>query len=75
MNFLSAIKHAAIDYGIRRRAWARRDAILCLGNGTNGCELYWIDGVGKDTPVKLCGTDAAFDLIVEDIQAQDWEVV
>lgn len=75
MNFLSAVKHAAIDYGIRRRAWARQDAILCLGNGTKGCELYWTSGVGTDTPVKLCGSDRTFDLSVEDIQAQDWEVV
>lgn len=74
MNFISAIKHATIDYGIRRRSW-REGAILCLGNGHDTCQLYWIEGIGRDTPVKLCGPDKSFDLSVEDIQAQDWETV
>lgn len=71
MNFIKAVQHGTIGYGIRRRSW-RQGAILSVGNSG---ELYWIEGVGTDTPVKLCGPDKAFDLSVEDIQAQDWEVV
>ncbi len=84
MNFLSAIKHAAIDYGIRRTCW-QKDAILCLGNGSQSCELYWLNvpkgsslGRGQyanDSPAKLCGPDKAFDLSPEDIAATDWETI
>lgn len=81
MNFLSAIKHAAIDYGIRRVVWPKY-AILSLGNGNRGdtCQLYWLN-VSKDQaapchePVKLCGPDLTYDLSPEDIAATDWEVI
>ncbi len=78
MNFLSAIKHAAIDYGIRRRAW-QKEAILSMSNGATCC-LYWLnipkEGRGEsDAPVKLCGPDKTYDLQPEDITATDWEVI
>lgn len=78
MNFLCAIKHAAINYGIRRRVWVS-SAILSL---SNGCELYWLEtskggkhGDDLNPPCKLLGPDKAYDLQPEDIVAQDWEVV
>lgn len=75
MNFIKAIQHATIGYGIRRRSW-RQDAVLTVDNFG---DLYWTSGVGTDTPVKLGvsgpGVDMTFDLNVEDIQARDWEVV
>lgn len=71
MNFIKAVRHGTIGYGIRRRMWTR-DAILTVDNFG---ELYWTNGVCTNTPVMLCGPDKAFDLSVEDIQAQDWEVV
>ena len=86
MNFISALKHAMIDYGIRRKAWPK-EAILSLCNGHDSCQLYWLDhtkGGNRDRsrpasywldPVKLCGPDLTFDLTPEDLQANDWEAI
>jgi hypothetical protein len=78
MNFIAAIQHAAIGYGIRRKAW-RNDAILMLENN----QLHWIkDRNGVETPnngiwneCKLMGADITHDLTAEDIAAQDWEAI
>ncbi len=79
MNFISAIKHAAIDYGIRRRAW-QKEAILCLGNGSQSCELYWLNipkegRMERDAPCRILGPDKTYDLQPEDVTATDWEVI
>ncbi len=82
MNFLCAIKHAAIDYGIRRRAWVP-GAILSLGNGAygNGPDLYWLEGLvpwdkgGDGRPAVLLGPDKTYDITEEDIKAIDWETI
>ena len=72
MNFLNAIRHAAIGYGIRRKAWANEDAILTLDNFA---ELYWMHTTARNDPAKLAGPDRTYDLSVEDLQAKDWETV
>lgn len=80
MNFLSAIKHAVIDYGIRRAAW-HKDAILYLGNGSQGCEMYWLprpednEHTVNQSPMRLCGPDKTLDIQPEDIVATDWEAI
>lgn len=81
MNFLSAIKHAIICYGIRRKVWVS-GAILSLGNGhtSDTCQLYWLDREkdGKrcvDPPCKLLGPDKTHDLQAEDLIALDWEAI
>lgn len=71
MNFIKAIQHATIGYGIRRKSW-RDGATITIDNFG---DLYWVEGVGMDVPIKLCGRDAGFDLSPEDIRAQDWEAV
>lgn len=73
MNFLAAFTLALEGRYMRRKVW-RPGAMLWHG-ATDGVCLYWRDGVGSDTPVKLCGPDRAFDLSAEDIQAGDWEVI
>lgn len=81
MNFLSAIKHAVIGYGIRRKVW-QKDAILYLGSGGQDA-LYWIyipgamrnERGGRGDSVKLCGPDKSYDLQPEDITADDWEAI
>lgn len=82
MNFIKAIQHATIGYGIRRAEWVRTqpddwpDLILHLD-----CDgLRWVntpDGRANVLlpPVKLCGEDINYDLLVQDITADDWQVV
>lgn len=73
MNFIKAVQHATIGYGIRRKAWAPH-AILSLGNLG---EFYWLNDTFRttETPVQLCGPDKAFDLQPHDLQATDWECI
>lgn len=66
MNFLNAIKHAAIGYGIRRQGWANN---LHL---THNGELKW---VGQTMKCSMLGGDTAWDLNKGDITALDWETV
>lgn len=68
MNFLVAVQHATIGYGIRRRVWPPK-AMLYMQT----YELYWVDG--SDTPVKLLGDSVTADLQKEDIQGEDWEAI
>jgi len=70
MNFLNAIRHAAIGYGIRRKIWGS-DSILSMDNG---CCLWWIN-TQEDREARLLGPDRSLDLTAEDIQATDWETV
>lgn len=71
MNFLKAILHAGIGYGIRRKAWPPK-AILSLDNFG---ELHWIDAVEEESRCRLLTGDLSWDLSPEDIQANDWETV
>lgn len=69
MNFLSAIKHATIGYGIRRQDWPPK-ALLHLD--TLG-ELRWVCGGNQVAP--LLGTDTGLSINEEDIKAKDWETI
>jgi hypothetical protein len=69
MNFLTAIKHAAIGYGIRRKSWPEENAILHLDNLN---DLRW---VRSGVLCLLLGNPHDFDLTKEDIQAKDWEII
>lgn len=69
MNFINAILHVNIGYGIRRMSW-QEGAILHLGGGQ---KLFWL---GKERePVTLLGDDETHDLNAEDLKATDWETV
>ena len=70
MNFLAAIKHAAIGYGIRRKVWHSK-AILHLNNL---CELEWCCDCDSHI-APLLGPDPAASVNAEDIKATDWETV
>lgn len=82
MDFIKAIQHATIGYGIRRAEWKRSvhedvtgpDLILHLDHDG----LRWVntpDGRANGTPIKLCGDDMNYDLMAEDITADDWQVI
>jgi hypothetical protein len=79
MNFIAAIQHATIGYGIRRKAW-KHDVILMLHNGS---ELHWlkdrngvsVENFGTWTQCHVLGSDKTHDLTAEDIAAQDWEAI
>lgn len=64
MNFIAAIQHASIGYGIRRKVWKR---MLHLDQH----ELFWVDTA---TSAQLCGL-SILDVSVEDIKATDWEAI
>lgn len=68
MNFIAAIQHATIGYGIRRKAW-HENSILHLGDGA---ALYWTHSKYQ---VALLGTDHGFDVNAADIAATDWEAI
>lgn len=82
MNFISALLHANIGYGIRRKAWHEK-AVLYLEQ----TQLFWMDDAkkqrtkfvepqaGKSNEVRLCGPDLTFDLQPEDFNGIDWEVI
>ncbi len=71
MNFIKAIQHATIGYGIRRKAWRERpDCFLHLRDDG---DLEWDDP--ETIPCKLLGNDLAADLLPEDITATDWEAI
>ncbi len=76
MNFMMAVKHAVIGYGIRRACW-QPSAILSMDNFGN---FYWLSmpaylRVNDDRAAKLLGPDATFDLQDCDIIATDWVTV
>lgn len=73
MNFLKAIQHATIGYGIRRKPWSfRENCYLVLKLD----ELYWAEG-NCGGEAKLCPDkpDLTVDLLPEDIAAKDWETI
>lgn len=79
MNFMMAVKHAVIGYGIRRAEWKQvhggPDLILTLDHTG---EFYWCTApVPENTnrPVQLLGPDMNHDLLSADIKAEDWEVI
>jgi hypothetical protein len=74
MNFINAIQHATIGYGIRRRAWRENDRCwLTLDNFGN---LQWCEGnVGGEARLIPIIIDPSRDMIDEDIRALDWEAV
>lgn len=72
MNFLAALKHAIIGYGIRRKSWPNKDAILHF---TNLNDLEWLNRVSEHTgPCVLLGRRAS-DLHSDDLTAIDWETI
>lgn len=75
MNFIAAIQHATIGYGIRRKAWNNTDAILHLNDKA---ELHWVPAIHNpehQAPVKLGHGDICYDLTQSDIAANDWEAI
>lgn len=62
MNFIQAVQHATIGYGIRRADWTS-DAILYMEPKTLGPALCWVKN----------GRIANLGLL--DIRADDWETV
>ena len=71
MNFIAAVQHATIGYGIRRKRWSDK-SILALG--PDGHSFEWLESTTPD-PVKLLGPDLTYDLTPDDIMAEDWETV
>lgn len=72
MNFLSAIKHAAIGYGIRRKSWDDR----CILHLNNMGELEWVGHYHKDREGKEANLFSSdYGIVKEDITANDWETV
>lgn len=71
MNFLAAILHAGIGYGIRRKSW-NKDAVLYLDNLK---VLRWLYGNAKDEEARLLGPEVSIDVTSEDVRAKDWETV
>lgn len=71
MNFIGAIQHATIGYGIRRRIWAAR-VLLHLQDH----DLVWLEEPPSGNNVcELLGPDKFYHLQPEDITATDWETV
>lgn len=87
MNFIKAIQHATIGYGIRRKEWHERNIlsldegiILSLDEGMVNPGLVWVDGAhfsNADHVGLRCkiGGEFEFDLNAADLMATDWEVV
>lgn len=71
MNFIAAIQHASIGYGIRRKAW--RENVNCWLILVNH-ELHWCEG-NVASVARLLGDDITCDLLAEDIAAGDWETL
>lgn len=70
MNFLKAIQHATIGYGIRRKCWGPK-AILSLDNFAR---LYWLNSDCRLSAIFVQETDS-YNLSLEDINSTDWETV
>jgi hypothetical protein len=68
MNFLTAIKHAAIGYGIRRKPWEEGYILHLNYSG----ELEWL-ACGSTCP--LLDGDTGWDLTEHDIKSKDWETI
>lgn len=72
MNFIKAIQHATIGYGIRRKSWeVPFDTFLLLDHTGR---LMWSPNNVADFAI-LMGNDPATDLNAEDLQATDWETI
>jgi hypothetical protein len=75
MNFIAAIQHAGIGYGIRRTCW-HGDAIL---HTNNMHELPWLTRKGEDQPYAAPfakdRAQSAHEITMEDVMAQDWDTV
>jgi hypothetical protein len=69
VNFLTAIKHAAIGYGIARKGWGDEGVCLYLDDCS---DLRWTH---NEQPCRLMGPSETLDLTKEDIQAKDWETI
>lgn len=67
MNFIAAIQHATIGYGIRRKNW-KENRTLYLNEDAELIET------STGARITLCG-ELSCDLKREDLQATDWEVV
>lgn len=76
MNFITAIQHATIGYGIRRQTWILSRWMLLDDSGHH---LIWNivpNGYGtRDGNITLLGPDPSWDITEEDIKATDWEAV
>ena len=74
MNFIAAILHATIGYGIRRKAWSE-GFTLHIDNH----ELKWIDDkqqpATKHSPVCQIGQGGDMHLGLEALRADDWEAI
>jgi hypothetical protein len=67
MNFIQAVQHGSIGYGIRRAIWPK-DVILTVNNFGG---FDWMLG-GE---AELLGDDPASDLSVEDVKSEDWVTI
>lgn len=70
MNFLNAIRHAAIGYGIRRKSWPD-GWILSIDNA---CRLWWLP-MAPGRQDEMCGLLDDHGLDDGDITAEDWTTV
>ena len=72
MNFLKALQHAFIGYGIRRKAW-REEAILYFDLDGTGPDdgLRWMQSGPHDATRAFVWPDISY----EDMGATDWEVI
>lgn len=74
MNFIKAIQHATIGYGIRRIEWRLNPN--CWLSLDNFGDLQWCEanvaGPARLVPVDI---DLAVDITAEDIRATDWETL
>lgn len=71
MNFVAAIQHATIGYGIRRKAWGPK-AFLYLHDGNT---LRWGHFDDQVETCDLLGPSRTMDLQASDITGTDWEVI
>lgn len=79
MNFIRAIQHTALGYGIRRKEWRDNpDCYLCLQGGNLVWSYNFVkrlqDNGHKRLIPKLLGPDFDVDIQEQDIRAEDWEL-
>jgi hypothetical protein len=65
MNFIAAIQHTTIGYGIRRRTWPSK-AILYIDN------LHILRWMENEEECKILGVEVTMNLTAEDLTATDW---
>lgn len=79
MKFITAIQHATIGYGIRRKVWPE-NVIIYLENYElrymNDANKNRTQGItGNNNEIQLLGPDQTFDLQAESVIATDWEAI